>query len=258
MNLHFDKGISEHYKSASQIARILTEDWLAKNMFCPICGTSLLNQYVANKPVADFYCNSCHSDFELKSYESKAGNVKHKITDGAFRTMIERITSLKNPNLFVMSYADMEVNNLILIPNFFFTPDIIEQRPPLKDTARRAGWIGCNIEIDNIPEIGKIYIVKKGIERSKIEVLQQYQQVLKLQISTIEKRGWLFDIIQCIERVPTVEFCLNDIYAFSNELQLKHPGNNFVKDKIRQQLQYLRDKKVIEFTARGHYKKIQL
>ena len=139
MNLHFDKGISEHYKSASQIARILTEDWLAKNMFCPICGTSLLNQYVANKPVADFYCNSCHSDFELKSYESKAGNVKHKITDGAFRTMIERITSLKNPNLFVMSYADMEVNNLILIPNFFFTPDIIEQRSPLKDTARRAG-----------------------------------------------------------------------------------------------------------------------
>lgn len=33
MNLHFDKGISEHYKSASQIARILTEDWLAKICF---------------------------------------------------------------------------------------------------------------------------------------------------------------------------------------------------------------------------------
>ena len=68
----------------------------------------------------------------------------------------------------------------------------------------------------------------------------------------------MFDIIQCIERVPGINFCLNDIYAFSEELQIKHPENNFVKDKIRQQLQYLRDKGFIEFTTRGHYKKIHL
>ena len=74
--------------------------------------------------------------------------------------MMERITSLKNPHLFVMSYANMEINNLLLIPKFFFTPNIIEKRQPLKETARRAGWIGCNIEIGNIPEIGKIYIIK--------------------------------------------------------------------------------------------------
>lgn len=259
MNLHFNsREFEKHYKSASQIARVVTENWMANNMFCPICGASLLQQYAANQPVADFYCESCQSDFELKSYESKTAKIKHKIADGAFHTMIERITSLNNPHLFVMSYANMEVNNLMLIPKFFFTTNIIEKRPPLKETARRAGWIGCNIEIGSIPDIGKIFIIQKGTERNKSEIIEQYKQVQKLQTSAIEKRGWMFDIIQCIERIPNIDFCLNDIYAFSAELQKKHPENKFVKDKIRQQLQYLRDKGFIEFITRGHYKKISL
>ncbi len=258
MNLFFDMGISNGYKSASQVARVVTENWVVRNMFCPVCGAPLLQQYTANRPVADFYCESCMSDFELKSYESKTAKVKSKISDGAYHTMIERITSFNNPHLFVMSYADMRVNNLILIPNFFFTPNIIEQRAPLKDTARRAGWIGCNIEIGNIPEIGRIMIVKEGVERAKSEIVEQYQQVSSLQTSALKKRGWMFDIIQCIERIQKPEFCLNDIYAFSEELKDKHPENNFVKDKIRQQLQYLRDRGFIEFTTRGHYKKICL
>ena len=38
MNLRFDTSLVQGYKSASQIARVLTEDWLARNMYCPICG----------------------------------------------------------------------------------------------------------------------------------------------------------------------------------------------------------------------------
>lgn len=38
MNLRFDTSLAQGYKSASQIARVLTEDWLARNMYCPICG----------------------------------------------------------------------------------------------------------------------------------------------------------------------------------------------------------------------------
>jgi type II restriction enzyme len=32
-----------------------------------------------------------------------------------------------------------------------------------------------------------------------------------------------------------------DIYAFTRELEQLHPGNRHVRDKIRQQLQVLRD-----------------
>lgn len=69
--------------------------------------------------------------------------------------MIERITSTSNPDLFIMQYENMQVSNLMVIPKFFFTPDIIEKRKPLSENARRAGWVGCNILIDDIPKQGK-------------------------------------------------------------------------------------------------------
>ena len=170
--------------------------------------------------------------------------------------MIERITSLRNPHLFVMTYADCQVNNLLLIPNYFFVPDIIEKRKPLANTARRAGWTGCNIEIGDIPESGKIFIIKNSQQEDKSKVIDLYQRTLSLQKTEIDSRGWLMDVLKCVERIPHEDFTTNEIYAFVDELQMKHPDNNHVPDKIRQQLQYLRDKGFLKFTSRGHYKKI--
>ena len=42
-----------------------------------------------------------------------------------------------------------------MVPKHFFVPDIIEKRKPLAETARRAGWIGCNIVLKNIPNEGR-------------------------------------------------------------------------------------------------------
>lgn len=39
---------------------------------------------------------------------------------------------------------------------------------------------------------------------------------------------------------------------------MKHPENNHIKDKIRQQLQFLRDEGLVEFTTRGNYKKVEI
>jgi type II restriction enzyme len=43
---------------------------------------------------------------------------------------------------------------------------------------------------------------------------------------------------------------------FENHFKEKYPNNNFIKDKIRQQLQQLRDKGIIEFIGNGKYKKM--
>lgn len=257
MDLHFNQSLSIGYHSGSQISRVLTEDWMERNMFCPVCGAPVLGHYEANKPVADFFCNDCKSDFELKSKESKAAVIGHKIADGAYGTMIERITSLRNPHLFVMTYANWTVNNLLIIPKFFFVPGIIEKRKPLADTARRTGWTGCNIEIGNIPESGKIFIIKNSRQEDKSQVIDQYQRTLSLQTTKIETRGWLLDVLKCVERIPNDNFNLDEVYAFADELQQKHPENNFVHDKIRQQLQYLRDKGFVQFVERGKYRKIR-
>ena len=257
MNLYFNQSLASGYHSGSQISRVLTEDWMARNMFCPVCGAPVLSHYEANKPVADFFCDDCKSDFELKSKESKTAVIGHKIADGAYGTMIERITSLRNPHLFVMTYSNWMVNNLLMIPSYFFVPAIIEKRPPLKETARRAGWVGCNIEIGNIPESGKIFIIRNCQQEDKSKVVDSYQRTLNLRTLKIDSRGWLLDVLRCVERIPNKEFSLDEVYAFTDELQQKHPDNNFVRDKIRQQLQYLRDKGFIKFTSRGHYLKIE-
>ena len=256
MDLHFNQSLALGYHSGSQISRVLTEDWIERNMFCPVCGAPVLGHYEANKPVADFFCDDCKSDFELKSKESKKSTIGHKIADGAYTTMIERITSLRNPHLFVMTYANWQVNNLLIIPNYFFVPDIIEKRKPLAETARRAGWVGCNIDIGDIPESGKIFIIKNSQQEDKSRVIDQYQRSLSLRKTEIGTRGWLMDVLKCVERIPNDEFTIKDMYTFVDELHKKHPENNTVPDKIRQQLQFLRDKGFIQFFGGGRYKKI--
>ena len=67
MNLKFDLSLAEGYRSASQIARVLTEDWLAKNMYCPICGEMSIKRAEPNAPVKDYVCENCRSQYELKS-----------------------------------------------------------------------------------------------------------------------------------------------------------------------------------------------
>ena len=94
MDLNFDCSLSTAYENKSQIIRVLTENWVGKNIFCPNCG-SPISSYENNKPVADFYCASCEEDFELKSKKNSIGK---KIVDGAYSTMIERLQSKQNPN----------------------------------------------------------------------------------------------------------------------------------------------------------------
>ena len=72
----------------------------------------------------------------------------------------------------------------------------------------------------------------------------------------MKSKGWLIDILSCIDSIPDMTFKLDEIYKFESLLKEKHPKNKFVKDKIRQQLQILRDKGVIEFVSKGVYKKI--
>lgn len=66
-------------------------------------------------------------------------------------------------------------------------------------------------------------------------------------------KGWLLDIMRSIEKLDKREFTLDDVYGFENELSKFHPENKHVKDKIRQQLQVLRDKGYLEFLGRGMY-----
>ena len=87
MQLRLTSEIASNYSSAPQKIRVLTESWVGNSIFCPNCG-SALNRFENNSPVADFYCNKCSEEYELKS---KNGEMGKKIVDGAYSTMIERL-----------------------------------------------------------------------------------------------------------------------------------------------------------------------
>ncbi len=255
MQTILDFSITTGYKSNSQIARKVTEYWMEKYMFCPRCGNIRLMHFENNKPVVDFFCEKCSSEYELKS---KNGSINNKITDGAYSTMIERITSNNNPDFFFMSYSLSEkiVKNLIVVPKALFTPSIIEKRKPLDESAKRAGWVGCNILLSGVPEQGRITIInEKGVvDREK--VVRKFRTAEKLTNTNIEARGWLLDVLLCVNSIKENEFSLNEIYKFEEILYQKHPANNNILPKIRQQLQSLRDKGFIEFLGNGRYRKL--
>jgi type II restriction enzyme len=255
VKLEFDLSKAQGYKSNTQIARVLTENWVKSNIYCLNCGRNNLDSFDNNQPVADFYCPKCQEQFELKS---KSGGVAKKIVDGAYQSMISRISSVENPNFFFLNYDKKQFNivNFLIIPKHFFIPRVIEKRKPLPLTARRAGWVGCNILINSIPESGRIFYIKERKPLPKEKVMQQWQKTVFLRKETPQTRGWLLDILACMEKIPGKEFQLADIYAFEKELQILHPENNFIRDKIRQQLQVLRDRGIIRFMSRGCYYKI--
>lgn len=255
MDLNFNVSLAEKYSSGSQTARVLTENWVLENMFCPRCGNTHMEHFKNNMPVADFFCPSCHNQYELKS---KRGSLGNKINDGSYEKMIERITGNKNPDFLFMNYSldNMCVVDLLMIPKHFFTPDIIERRRPLSNAARRAGWTGCNILIEKIPYQGRIDIIKAGSAVNKSEVKKRVDMCCLLEINDMSARGWILDVLDCINMIDYCEFTLNDVYCFDKFLGEKHPDNHNIRPKIRQQLQLLRDRGILDFIGNGRYKKV--
>jgi len=125
--------------------------------------------------VADFYCPNCAEEYELKS---KHTSISSKVPDGAYDTMIERINSINNPNFFFMQYdkVELRVKNLVMVPKHFFVPEIIEKRNPLGPNARRVGWVGCNIVLKQVPDEGRVYIVKDEIEQPIENVIAKVEK----------------------------------------------------------------------------------
>jgi len=253
MNLNmYDSWIFSNYKSPSQQVRLLTEKWFASQMYCPNCLNLHLTPAETNTKVIDFSCKSCTHDFQLKSKKNK---ISGKITDGAYRPMIESIKTNTSPDFFFMEYLPEEwtVRNLFLVPRFFMNTTIIEKRPALSENARRHGWVGCNILFSKLPEEGRIAIVKDERVIEGADVQKKYRALSFLDSKKYTQRGWVADVLYYVRKLDARAFNLSDMYQFEDELRKLHPENKHVQEKIRQQLQILRDKHIIRFDGRGTY-----
>jgi len=253
MDLRLPTEGLENYKSASQRARISSESWGASNLYCPCCDSNRLAQTPGNTPAIDYRCPLCDAGFQLKCSTKPFGR---RLLDGAYTKMREAIRHGDTPHFFLMSYEldSMLVRNLLCIPDFALTESALEKRKPLASTARRAGWVGCNIMLDRIPSDARIPIVKENRPAPPAEVRRAFKRLQPLASLKLDNRGWTLDVLNAIGTLGKREFELPEIYALEGSLKKLHPENHHIQPKIRQQLQVLRDHGLLEFLGSASYK----
>lgn len=238
MNLQCRAELGLNYKAGSQIARVISEDWCTRELYCAACFSDQLSSSRANTPAIDFVCPACDQCYQLKSFKTWS---QKKIPDAAYDSMLRAIRSDRVPNLLILQYsADWLVKNLMLVPRVFFTETVIEKRPPLGPTARRAGWVGCNILLDRIPRDGKIPVVANGLAVAERHVREEFSRIRKLAEIPPSVRGWTLDVLTAARKLAKPRFSLQELYELEPYLQSIHPHNRNVRPKIRQQLQVLR------------------
>jgi len=241
------------YKSAAQQARVVTQAWARDNLFCAGCSSVNLTPTREGSEANDFVCPRCTLRYELKS---KSAPIGKKIRDAGFNAMIRTIREDHTPNLVVMHYEKPQwmVRNLVLVPHFAFPESAIEKCAPLSETHPRHGHILCNIVLEQIPNAAKIPIVFNGAISSPSKVREHFKQVSSLKELSAKERGWTLDVLRVVQSLGKKQFTNDDVYVFEKHLQQLHPDNRHVKDKIRQQLQVLRDAKLLIHVGNGTWR----
>lgn len=220
---------------------------------CPGCGGSL-QLLPANTRAADLRCKQCGEMYQLKS---QSRPFVRRILGAEYNTTIKSIQNGTHPSLILLHYDpnSMIVKSLEFVHKSWISSSAIIARKPLGPNARRAGWQGCQIDLDRIPALARIQAIKEGTSLSSEQVRAQWLKAQSIAGVTADSRGWISDVLRLVDALP-VEFTLQDIYRFEVDLAKLHPSNHNIRAKIRQQLQIARDLHVIEFVSRGRYHKI--
>jgi type II restriction enzyme len=241
------------YSSHTQQVRMISEDWIARYAYCLNCDSDKLSPTKANTRSKDFICDRCSHGYELKS---KRGVFSTRVLDGAYGAMMQTIREGRTPTFLLLEYsASWSIQRLRAIHHSLITESAIQPRKPLAVSARRAGWIGCNIVLPAIALQGQIPILSGGAMHPKTETRQAFSRLERISTLPSTDRTWAATVLRLTERLPKV-FSLNDIYDFESELSLAFPKNQHIKPKIRQQLQFLRDAGLVKFCGRGVYERI--
>ncbi len=252
MDLRLTPSLAQAYHGPTQVARVLSEDWFAREGYCVSCLHRPVTRLADNSIVADFRCSECSEPYQLKARAVPFGNI---VADGAYRTFYSAVANGAAPNLLLLHYdrTRSEVVDLTSIHRKVLSPLSILKRKPLATTARRAGWVGCNLDLRSIPAGALIPMVRGGYPLDEGEVRAQWNRFSDLD-DPARDVGWLRDTLTCIQRLDRSEFHLDDIYAFERDLFKLHPRNLHIRPKIRQQLQVLCSKGLVERVRPGLYR----
>lgn len=252
MELNCDLSAAIGYTSPLQISRVLSEAWFRRNGFCLACECEVLEPTANNTRACDFVCRACCGSYELKAFRRKPAK---RLIDGAYGALVSRLQRGAAPTLMLMERSSgWVISGLTAIHPLFLTPDIVEKRKPLSSTARRAGWVGCNIRLDLMGNDAAIEIIKGGVARPRESVREQFRKLDRLREVPLERRGWTTLTLSVLRALRRSEFSLAEIYKREHLFSSVYPNNRNIRAKVRQQLQVLRDLGFLEFCGAGTYR----
>jgi len=132
----------------------------------------------------------------------------------------------------------------------------VEQRGWTLDVLNAGNGNGSVLDIGTwgIPTEARILVVTESRIAPAAEVRDRFKRVKPLKEISVTQRGWTLDVLNAIRRLGKTEFTTMDAYAFTRELEKLHPDNRHVRDKIRQQLQVLRDAGLLIHVGRGEWR----
>ena len=254
MNLQLSAHFAEGYKSPSQRARRVTEPWGEENLYCCSCDSSRLNSLPNNAHVSDLVCPDCTERYQLKSQSKQIGG---RVLGSNYQKMLDAIAAERTPHFFLLHYQlpAWLVRDLLLIPKFVITKSAIVPRKPLGESARRKHWQGYTLDLAQIPTVAKIPLVTAGLEREPAAVRADFARIAPVREMKTEQRGWTLDVLRCVEKLGATEFTNEQAYGFESHLASLHPDNRHVRDKVRQQLQVLRDLGFLEHIEKGRWRR---
>ncbi len=115
---------------------------------------------------------------------------------------------------------------------------------------------------DNLINIEKVNIVDEIIkntpkEQRKNSIIEN-EDIFQNRNYEIDSSlsGWTKEVFLVLKEIEAENFTISDVYRYVEYFKKKYPNNHHIEDKLRQQLQYLRNLGLIDFINRGEYRKL--
>lgn len=127
---------------------------------CPRCGRPRhLTPLRANFPCADVICRFCGFLAQVKAYTLKGSSrgLPEQVLGAGWYVQRDQIMAGIYHGLYIVGFSQKgRLVRIYYVPAHILqgAPEVFEPRNPLKETAKRAGWVGFNYNLRKLPMIG--------------------------------------------------------------------------------------------------------
>lgn len=160
MNIRLRWNLALRFKKATHQARVVTEDWVRREMYCINCSRGRLIALDNNAKVIDFRCSNCRHQYQVKATK---GRLTSQLPGATYRATRTAIRMGRAPNFLLVVYRILppEVREVLAIPRHFITEETISRRI-VNSRSGKPSRETFVLHLNKIPDDAKIRVVHRG------------------------------------------------------------------------------------------------